>query len=39
MPLEPGADVDIANAMRAAGLGKAIVKTAAQRERAGQPVN
>jgi hypothetical protein len=26
LPLEPGADVEIANAMRSAGLGKAVVR-------------
>jgi hypothetical protein len=39
MPLEPGADVDIANAMRSAGLGKAVVKAVEVRARAGMPVN
>jgi 4-hydroxy-tetrahydrodipicolinate synthase len=34
LPLEPGADVEIANAVRAAGLGKAVVKKAAVSERA-----
>jgi 4-hydroxy-tetrahydrodipicolinate synthase len=28
LPLEPGADVEIANAMRSAGLGKAVVRKA-----------
>jgi 4-hydroxy-tetrahydrodipicolinate synthase len=31
LPLEPGADVEIAKAMRSAGLGKAVVQKAAQR--------
>jgi 4-hydroxy-tetrahydrodipicolinate synthase len=39
LPLDPGADVEIANAMRSAGLGKAVAKTFEVRERAGLPVN
>jgi 4-hydroxy-tetrahydrodipicolinate synthase len=31
LPLEPGAEVEIANAMRSAGLGRAVIPTA-QRE-------
>src|SRR5436190_7034421 len=39
LPLEAGAEVEIANAMRSAGLGKAVAKTDELRQRAGLPVN
>ena len=39
LPLDPGADVEIANAMRSAGLGKVVAKTIEVRERAGAAVS
>ena len=39
LPLEPGADVEIANAMRAAGLGKAVINKVGARERAAASVS
>ena len=39
LPLEPGAEVEIANAIRAAGLGKAVVPKAQAGARAAAPAH